>query len=160
MKHSKWVLFIFLSCYRLSAMQYVNGFDAALLFQGARSGLLNAVQSVLDDGVPVDLIDEDYRTPLIYALVNGHFYTALYLLKQGANPSVRDEKGRTTLELLLRTPPRKEEDMQVISEIARILFSRKPYLFYQDKDLFVELARQKNYSAVEDLLLSLFEDCA
>ena len=154
-KHLKCAVFIWLSWWHLSAMQYVNGFDVALLFQGARSGLLNAVQSVLKDGVPVDLVDEDYRTPLIYALANGRFYTALYLLKQGANPSARDEKGRTTLELLLRTPPRQEEDGEVVFEIARILLSSKPLLFYQDKDLFIGLAHQKKYDSVKELLMSL-----
>jgi cytohesin len=63
----------------------------------AEQGHLQAVELLLDVGIPVDVRDEDERTPLLLAAENGRSDVAILLLDRGADPSARDAFGRTPL---------------------------------------------------------------
>jgi ankyrin len=68
----------------------------ALLF-AARQGKLDAVRALLDGGADVNQVGADNTSPLLIAVVNGHYEVASLLVERGANPSVADANGRTPL---------------------------------------------------------------
>src|SRR5439155_9429216 len=48
-------------------------------------------------GADVNVTDEDGITPLISAIINGHYDVAGVLLEKGADPNIADRTGRTPL---------------------------------------------------------------
>jgi len=69
----------------------------SVLLELAFNGNLGAVQKLVEAGVPVDSVNTDQSTPLMWAAYNGHTEVAAYLLKRGANVDARDINGRTAL---------------------------------------------------------------
>jgi uncharacterized protein len=68
----------------------------ALLF-ASRQGELDAVRALVDGGADVNQIGADNTSPLLIAVVNGHYDVASLLLERGANPSTADNNGRSPL---------------------------------------------------------------
>jgi ankyrin repeat protein len=68
----------------------------ALLF-AARQGKLQAARALLDGGADIDQSGADTTSPLLIAIVNGHYELASLLIERGANPNVADVNGRTPL---------------------------------------------------------------
>jgi ankyrin repeat protein len=68
----------------------------ALLF-AARQGRIDAVRALLDGGADINQAGADNTSPLLIAIVNGHYELASLLLERGANPNVADANGRTPL---------------------------------------------------------------
>jgi ankyrin repeat protein len=68
------------------------------LLVAARDGQINAVNAFLDEGVDVNQTsDTDRATPLILAVINGHYDLAKVLLDRGANPRSATTDGATAL---------------------------------------------------------------
>jgi ankyrin repeat protein len=68
-----------------------------LLF-AARQGDRESVELLLDAGAPIDKVSGgDNTSPLLMAVINGHFDLAAYLLERGANASLASENGVTPL---------------------------------------------------------------
>ena len=67
------------------------------LMESAYLGKLEEVRRLVLDGAPVDVIDDERRTPLMFAAFNGHAPVAEYLLDAGAEIDVKDSNGRTAL---------------------------------------------------------------
>jgi hypothetical protein len=68
------------------------------LLVAARDGQVNAVNAFLDAGVDVNRTsDTDHATPLILAVINGHYDLAKVLLDRGANPRSATTDGATAL---------------------------------------------------------------
>ncbi len=67
------------------------------LLYAARSGCLRCAKATLEAGADIDLPNPDGVTPLMTAIDNYNFDTAMFLLEQGANPHVWDWHGRTAL---------------------------------------------------------------
>jgi ankyrin repeat protein len=68
------------------------------LLVAARDGQINAVKAFLDAGGDVNQTsDTDHATPLILAVINGHFDLAKVLLDRGANPKLANTDGATAL---------------------------------------------------------------
>ncbi|TDH00075.1 hypothetical protein EPR50_G00183820 [Perca flavescens] len=56
-----------------------------------KSGDLESLELALDHGVPVDVQDEFYKTPLMVACSSGNYEVAQYLLTRGADVNVCDQ---------------------------------------------------------------------
>jgi ankyrin repeat protein len=70
---------------------------AALHF-AARQGSVASARALIAAGADVNQPSPgDKTTPLLIAIINGHFDLALYLLEKGASPSARSEAGATPL---------------------------------------------------------------
>ena len=68
------------------------------LLVAARDGQIEAVNAFLDAGVDVNQAsDTDRATPLILAVINGHYDLAKVLLDRGANPRSATADGATAL---------------------------------------------------------------
>lgn len=68
------------------------------LMVAARDGRINAVKAFLDAGVDMNQrSDTDHATPLILAIINGHYDLAKVLVDRGANPRLATTDGATAL---------------------------------------------------------------
>jgi ankyrin repeat protein len=81
----------------------INGFDADL-FDAAEFGDLDWVRSAFGsvgvDGQPINIDARNTRgeTILMLASYYGHIEIVRFLLKKGANPNLRDERGQSALD--------------------------------------------------------------
>ena len=67
------------------------------LMEAAYTGNLGEVRRLVLDGTPVDPIDPERRTPMMFAAFNGHAPVVEYLLDAGAEIDAKDSNGRTAL---------------------------------------------------------------
>jgi ankyrin repeat protein len=98
------------------------------LLHGAREGRIQAVQALLDGGADIDQQSGDGTTPLVLALLNGHFDLAMVLIRRGANPNLATyTDGISPLFALLQTqwtlkftdhPQPRAQDNQEIEHLA------------------------------------------
>jgi ankyrin repeat protein len=83
--------------YRYNELIGTQGGLTALHF-AVRQGSANAARALVDGGVDVNLVSPgDQATPLLVALVNGHFDLAVFLLEKGANPNLVSDAGVSPL---------------------------------------------------------------
>jgi ankyrin repeat protein len=77
------------------------------LMYAARQGGSEAVRTLLDLGASINVQDPEGFTPLLQAIVNGHFDLAAMLVQRGANPNLADKSGMGALyaTIEMRTPP-------------------------------------------------------
>ena len=68
----------------------------ALLF-AARQGQLECAKALVEAGADKDLQDPDGVSPMVTAIINGHYEVADYLAAQGADVNRADRWGRTAL---------------------------------------------------------------
>jgi len=70
------------------------------LHYAVRSGHLEIVRLLLENGANVNALEHEDWTPLYYAANNGHYRIAKLLLEHGADKSIKDNyKGRTALDV-------------------------------------------------------------
>lgn len=67
------------------------------LHYASRQGHQEAVQALLDGGARVNDLTGDKTTPLMLAIINGHFDLAMYLLERGGDPKIANVAGGTPL---------------------------------------------------------------
>ena len=70
--------------------------DVASLFDGVTSGDIDAVTVCLEQGVPIDSLDDDSNTPLIIA-AEGEPGILEMLIERGANVDLQNKHGVTAL---------------------------------------------------------------
>ena len=58
------------------------------LLHAVREGQIEAVAALLDSGSDIDQVSGDGSSPLVLALLNGHFDLAMRLIERGANPNL------------------------------------------------------------------------
>lgn len=75
---------------------YPVGGMTALLF-AARQNDLESTKALLDGGAGINLGAADGTTPVLVAILNGHYSLASFLLDKGADPNAADSKGRAAL---------------------------------------------------------------
>jgi ankyrin repeat protein len=63
----------------------------------ARQGCVDCVPVLVQAGADINAPDQDGITPLLSAMINGHYDVANVLLENGANPNIADRTGRTPL---------------------------------------------------------------
>jgi ankyrin repeat protein len=70
------------------------------LHAAAAQGNLKAINFLLNIGLPVDVLDRDQYTPLVWAVITGQEDAALHLLKRGARLETKKlRRGRTLLHI-------------------------------------------------------------
>jgi uncharacterized protein len=67
------------------------------LFEAAALGKLDDAKRLVADGVAVDTVEPEGRTPLMVAAFDGHRHVVGFLLVEGAEVNHRDVNGRTAL---------------------------------------------------------------
>jgi ankyrin repeat protein len=68
------------------------------LHYAARDGHVDAVRLLLDAGADINEVTEgDQTSPVLIAIINGHYDLALELLERGADPRLASEDGATPL---------------------------------------------------------------
>jgi ankyrin repeat protein len=83
--------------YRYNELIGAQGGLTALHF-AARQGAARSVAALVEGGVPVNLPSPgDASTPLLVAIVNGHFDIAASLIEQGADPNLVNDAGVSPL---------------------------------------------------------------
>ena len=83
--------------YRYNELIGTQGGLTALHF-AARQGSMSATRALVEGGVNVNLVSPgDKASPLLTALINGHFDLAAYLLEKGADPGLASDAGVTPL---------------------------------------------------------------
>jgi len=83
--------------YRYNELIGAQGGLTALHF-ATRQGAARAVAALVEGGVPVNLRSPgDKATPLLVALINGHFDVAAYLLEHDADPNLVSDAGVSPL---------------------------------------------------------------
>jgi ankyrin repeat protein len=81
---------------RVYGTQQIGGMTALLI--AARDGQSNAVSALLNAGDDINQTsDTDHATPLILALINGHYDLAQLLLERGADAKLATSDGVTPL---------------------------------------------------------------
>jgi ankyrin repeat protein len=79
--------------YRYNELIGTQGGLTALHF-AARQGSITAARALVDGGVDVNLVSPgDHASPLLTAVINGHFDLAAYLLEKGADPNLASDAG-------------------------------------------------------------------
>jgi ankyrin repeat protein len=68
----------------------------ALLF-ASRQGKVDTARALVEGGADVNQTGADNTSPLLIAVVNGHYEIASMLIEHGADPSTADNNGRTPL---------------------------------------------------------------
>ena len=114
---------------RIKIMQ-TGGFTA--LLYAAREGCVACIEPLVTGGADIDLSDPYGMTPLVLALYNRHFDTAVELVERGADVNQWDWWGRSPLYLaveLNRIPDSSRRDLPVLDEntgldVARLLLAR------------------------------------
>ena len=83
--------------YRYNELIGAQGGLTALHF-AVRQGSANAVRALAEGGVDLNVPSPgDHATPLLVALINGHFDVASYLVEKGANPNLLSDAGVSPL---------------------------------------------------------------
>ncbi|HIF56713.1 MAG: ankyrin repeat domain-containing protein [bacterium] len=89
----------------LSHAQLVGGYGGmTALLMAVRDGHTSTAFALLDHGVEIDQVSAgDHTSPLLMALINGHFGLAMELFNRGADPTIASDAGATPLYIVLNT---------------------------------------------------------
>jgi ankyrin repeat protein len=90
-------------------LKMVSDIEAALTDDGcnclhiaAKCGHLELVQLMASCVYNINCRDKMFKTPLMYATLEGHVDVVVYLLRSGANPSYHDKEFNTLLHIAVR----------------------------------------------------------
>ena len=114
-----------------SVTPMARGGLTAFLF-AAREGDVDTAKVMLAAGVDINQVDADGTNALVVSILNKHYSFAKFLLDQGANPNIADEKGRAALYAAIdirnedysALPARKEDDPLPSLEMIQALLDR------------------------------------
>ncbi len=89
----------------MSHAQLVGGYGGlGALLLAVREGYSEAAMALLDGGSEIDQVSAgDHTTPLLMAILNGHFDLAMQLFERGADPTIASDAGATPLYIALNT---------------------------------------------------------
>jgi hypothetical protein len=84
------------------------------LLDAATAGNLAVVESLISAGTDIECKDYRGRTPLLLAVWEGHFTTAVFLLDHGADVRVEDEYGNSPLKTVTEWSTRGMSELRVL----------------------------------------------
>jgi len=99
----------------------------------AREGCVDCIKVLISSGADPNIVDPDQYSPLVLALINGHFDVAGALIDAGANVDMQDKVGRTALWAAVdshtipssnRPAPRETDDTLGSMDIIKKLLDR------------------------------------
>ena len=142
------------------------------------SGSVGCVKSLIDEGVDVNTIQDDYtpRTALSAAVINGHGQCAELLINKGADVNISDRKGRTAvhnavhfvrsqcLNLLLKAGAdvnTTDHEENTLLFLSPIWFSAKRLSCYKlvlHANVKVNVTNNHGFNALTDFLKRLEDD--
>jgi ankyrin repeat protein len=117
-----------------------------LMFAG-RDSCAPCVSILADAGGDVDSQDPDGYTPLLFALINGHYDAAAALLEKGANPNLKHKSGETplyaavdchTMPVSNRPSPKETDNVLTSLDVIKLLIAK-------GADVDAQLSRQIPY---------------
>jgi len=76
-------------------MYYQEKFKSVVLFEAARLGNTKIIETLLFEGIDVNVKDKDGWTALMWAADKCHFDVVELLLKNGANINMKNKNGKT-----------------------------------------------------------------
>jgi ankyrin repeat protein len=83
-------------------LQAVNQYGWGLLTQSTYYNAFGCVKALVEASVDVNMRGRDENTSLMYAVSNSLYDIAEYLLKNGANVSLRNTSGNSVFDCILR----------------------------------------------------------
>ena len=84
------------NCFDLTVSSIEIDYDLIVRFHiAAEEGDVSLVESMLQEGVPVDCVDRDYPTALFHAAAFNRTDVIRFLLQKGADVNKRDNIGNT-----------------------------------------------------------------
>ncbi len=122
-----------------------------LLF-AAREGCVECIGVLVDRGADVDMTTPDGISPVVSALVNGHFDVAAALIEAGTNPALVDYTGRSALYAAadFNTMPKSNRPAPQVIEYEHTALDVMHMLLERGADPNVQLERQAPYRAKLD----------
>jgi ankyrin repeat protein len=106
------------------------------------------VRSLLDCGTNVDAQDEDHATPLLLAVDRHMDDIAQICLERGAEPNVKNNKGKTPLHLLLERKCHEKDNVEVLV-VGRLLLECGADANAQDEDGITPLHLASHHERLE-----------
>lgn len=94
------------------AVHATHSYDAVLL-DAAKNGSLSLASIARDKGASIDARDADGRTPLMWAVVHGHYPVVRWLLMQGAARDIKCH-GMNAVDMALRAYSREDNESALV----------------------------------------------
>lgn len=89
------------------------------IFAAASRGHVRVLEALLAAGSTVDARDNEQKTPLHWAAVNGYAEAVALLVKHGADPKAKDKWGHTPIELAGNLPPSNSDRAKTLEAFGR-----------------------------------------
>lgn len=79
-----------------------SGDGSTLLHIAAGAGDIELMTFLLEFGIPIDSVDVNGESPLMFSVLGEHKEAALYLVSKGGNAHLKNAKSKTPAQLALR----------------------------------------------------------
>ena len=129
--------------YDLNTQESKNGYT--LLIMTAWHGNHEAVKALVECEVDLDTADELGETALISAITKKHYKIAKLLCTSGANPFIRDNKGQTALDILLKQD---EKKYGIISTLEKAMQNYKRFTLQSENSVSSSRFYKSNRTSV------------
>ena len=106
----------------------MNGWHQPVIYQAIMHGNLDNVKLLVEGGADINYQDKAGQTPLITAVLATQYKIALYLLRSGADPTIKDNLGGSPVDIVMQFGDRgidtRTGDLEAYDEFVAELQSR------------------------------------